>query len=295
VKKLSPNDQDANRQINALSASSTIKRAKLDDALDERAAAANAAPSPETVAAELERLKHERLSPEQRLVKDILSDPKAVHAYLDLAEIYRRRSDFDRAEKVLAKGLKANADEPALQAVYEDVQISRLKRAIEAQSQKVLQHPEDTGHKAKLDQLTEMLDKYEVEAFRRRAKLHADDPSVHLQLGKILARVGDHDAAIAAFQQARTSALASVKVDALYNSGLSFEANNAHKLAERNYREALKLLEPEDKDMFLALHYRLGRTAESLGNNEAAEEHYNEVGAIDYSYLDVAQRLKRLT
>ena len=46
--------------------------------------------------------------------------------------------------------------------------------------------------------------------------------------------------------------------------------------------------------MFLALHYRLGRASESLGNNEDAEEHYNEVAAIDYSYLDVAQRLKRL-
>jgi len=294
VKKLHPNDQDANRQINALSASSTIKRAKLDDALDVHAAAA-AAPEPvESTEAKLERLKHEQLTPEGRMIKEIQSDPKAIHAYLELADIFRRRSDFDKAEKVLAKGLKANPEDVALQAVYEDTQISRLKRAIEIQSQRALQHPEDTGAKAKLDQLTEMFNKYEVEAFRRRAKLHADDPAIHLQLGKILARTGDHDGAIGAFQQARTSSLPSIKVDALYQSGLSFEANNAFKLAERNYRDALKLLEPEDKDMFLALHYRLGRTSESLGNNEAAEEHYNEVAAIDYSYLDVAQRLKRL-
>jgi tetratricopeptide (TPR) repeat protein len=294
VKKLNPNDQDANRQINALSAKSTIKRAGLDDALDTRAAAANAAPTAEAQAADLARLKHEQLSPEERLVKDILTDPKAVHAYLDLADIYRRRSDFDRAEKVLAKGLKANPEEPSLKAVYEDVQINRLKRAIDGQAQKVQQHPEDSGHKAKLDQLTEMLDKYEVDAYRRRAALHSDDPSVHLQLGKILARVGDHDAAIASFQQARTSAISAVKIDALYQSGLSFDANQAHKLADRNYREALKLLDPEDKEMFKALHYRLGRTSESLGNNELAEEHYNEVASLDYSYLDVAQRLKRL-
>ncbi len=294
VKKLNPNDQDANRQINALSASSTIKRAKLDDALDDRAAAAARIEPAESKEAELARLKHEQLSPEQRLVKDILADAKAVHSYLDLAEIYRRRSDFDKAEKVLAKGLKANPDEPSLTVVYEDIQLSRLRRAIEAQSQRVLQHPEDTGHKAKLDQLNEMLNKYEVEAFRRRAKLHSDDPSVHLQLGKVLARVGDHDGAIGEFQQARTSAQPAVKIEALYHSGLSFEANNAYKLADRNYKDALKALDPEDQTMFLSLHYRLGRTAESLGNNEAAEEHYNEVAAIDYAYLDVAERLKRL-
>ncbi len=84
------------------------------------------------------------------------------------------------------------------------------------------------------------------------------------------------------------------KLEALYHLGLSFEANNSPKLAERNYKEAIKLLDPEDKEHFNALHYRLGRVAETLGNTEAAEEHYNEVAANDYSYLDVAQRLKRL-
>ena len=295
VKVLHPNDQDANRQINALSASSTIKRAGLGESLDARAAEAARVEPAESMEAKLSRLKHEQLSPEERLIKQILADPKTVHAYLDLADIYRRRSDFDKAEKVLAKGLKANPDDAGLQSVYEDTQISRLKRAIEIQSQRMLQHPEDTGAKAKLDQLTEMYNKYEVEAFRRRAKLHGDDPNIHLQLGMILARTGDHDGAIASFQHARTSSLPSLKMQALYHSGISFEANSAFKLAERNYREALKLLEPDDKDMFLSLHYRLGRALEALGNNEDAEEHYNEVAAIDYSYLDVAQRLKRLS
>ena len=139
-----------------------------------------------------------------------------------------------------------------------------------------------------------MLNKYEVEAFRRRVQLHPEDAKLHFELGVILARVGDHDGAIAEFQQARSSTNPAQKIQALYHLGLSFEANNAPKLAERNYKEAIKLLEPEDKDNFLALHYRLGRVSETLGNTEAAEEHYNEVAAIDYSYLDVAQRLKRL-
>ena len=58
---------------------------------------------------------------------------------------------------------------------YEDTQISRLKRAIESQIQRVLQYPEDTGAKAKLDQLNEMLNKYEIEAYRRRVNLHPED------------------------------------------------------------------------------------------------------------------------
>jgi tetratricopeptide (TPR) repeat protein len=290
VKKFHPNDQDANRQINALSASSTIKRAGLEDSLD-RHAQAPVEPA-ESLEAKLDKLKQEQLSPEQRLVKDILADAKAIHSYLDLAELYRQRGDLDKAEKVLAKGIKANPNDGVLLAALEDTQISRLKRGIDKQTQVCRERPDDTGAKVKLDQLNEMLSKYEVEAFRRRVNARPEDAGLHLQFGTILQRIGQHDDAIAEFQAARSSA--PHKVQALYQAGLSFEANSAWKLADRSYREALKGLEEEDKENFKALHYRLGRVAEALSNNEAAEEHYNEVAALDYTYLDVAERLRRL-
>jgi tetratricopeptide (TPR) repeat protein len=294
VKKLNPNDQDSSRQINALSAAGTIKRAGLEDSIDKRQAASNAPEPAEALEAKLERMKQEQLTPEQRLIKEIVGRPDAVHAYVELADIYRMRNDLDKAEKVLARGRKANPDDHGLASIYEDTQISRLKKARDSQQQRVQQYAEDTGAKAKLDQLTEMLNKYEIEAFRRRVTLHPEDHKLHFDLGVILARTGDHDGAIAEFQQARGASSPTLKIDALHHLGMSFEANNAAKLAERNYKEAIKLLEPEDTQNFLALHYRLGRVSETLGNNEAAEEHYNEVAALDYSYLDVAQRLKRL-
>ncbi len=291
VKKLSPNDQDANRKINGLSASSAIKRANLEDALD-RKAPSSGPDVAETAQANLEKLKREQLTPEQRLVKDIIADPGAVHAYIELADFYRQRNDLDKAEKVLSKGLKANPNDAGLSSIYEDTQISRLRIAIERQIQKTRENPDSTEAKIKLDQLQEMLAKYEVEAYRRRVNLHPEDPGLHLQYGMILARLGKHDEAIGEFQQARSSP--AHKTAALYNAGLSFEANGAHKLADRNYREALKTLEDDDKENFNKLHYRLGRVSQVLGNNEAAEEHYNEVAANDYTYEDVAQRLRDL-
>ena len=39
------------------------------------------------------------------------------------------------------------------------------------------QYPEDTAAKAKLDELNEMLDKYEIEAFRRRVSSTPRTPS----------------------------------------------------------------------------------------------------------------------
>lgn len=295
VKKFSPNDQDANRKINALSAASTIKRAKLDDALDQHAQVKPVEDTAESMQAKLDKLKLEQLTPEQRLIKEIVGDPTAMHAYVELSDIYKQRGELDKAEKVLAKGVKANPQDQGLMQILEDTQIARLKRAIAHQKQKVQEHPEETVHQVKLDELNGMLDKYEIQAYRRRVKLHPEDPRVHHDLGLILARTGAHDEAIPEFQQAaRLSTIASAKIQSLLQMGLSFEANGAPKLAERNYKEGIKALEPEDKDNFLALHYRLGRVAETLGNREAAEEHYNEVAAADYTYLDVADRLRRL-
>jgi tetratricopeptide (TPR) repeat protein len=114
VKKLSPLDQDANRQINALSAAGTIKRAGLEESLDRRAAAAAAGEPAEALADKLARLKHEQLTPEQRLIKELMADPTAVHAYVELADIYKRHGDLDKAEKVLAKGRKAKPNDHGL-------------------------------------------------------------------------------------------------------------------------------------------------------------------------------------
>jgi tetratricopeptide (TPR) repeat protein len=291
VKKLDPNDESSSRQINALSASATIKRAGLEESLEKRARPPAAETSDE-LAAKLERMKIERLTPEERWLKEIQESPNQVWPYLNLSEQYRNRSQLEAAEKILAQGLKANAKDPMLLQAYADVQVTRMKRAIESWTQRTKERADDAAAKAKLDQLTKLLSDYEIKEFRRRSAASPEDTNLHYQLGLCLARAGLHDEAIAEFQQARSSP--TLKVQALYQAGLSFEANNAFKLADRTYREALKSLEDGDVANFNSLHYRLGRVAEALGNSEVAEEHYNEVAANDYSYLDVAQRLRNL-
>ena len=215
-----------------------------------RAAAAAGEPA-EALEAKLERLKQEQLTPEQRLIKEIMADPTAVHAYVELADIYRKHGDLDKAEKVLAKGRKANPDDHGLASIYEDTQISRLKKARDSQQHRVQQYAEDTAAKAKLDQLNEMLNKYEIEAFRRaraassRGCRSSTSTWASSWRGSAIMTGRSPSFSRRARAPARTQ-----KIQALYHLGLSFEANNAPKLAERNYKEAIKLLDPEDKDNF---------------------------------------------
>lgn len=289
VKKINPYDEDANRKINGLSASATIKRAKLEDHLDDTKKPDTTA---EDKAASLEALKQEKLTPEERLQKAIKEDPTQVWPYLEWADIYRKRSLFETAEKILGQGIKAIPKEPMLLQAYAEVQTTRLRRAIDALQKRVADHPEDVTSKGKLDQLSKLLLDYEIKELRRRIGLSPEDSSLHYQLGLILAKDGKHGEAIGEFQIAKNSP--NLKVDSLHQAGLSFEADGRSKLAERTYQEALKAIDPADTVNFNALHYRLGRVAEELGNMEEAEEHYNEVASNDYTYLDVAQRLRNL-
>ena len=166
VKKLDPHDESSSRQINSLSASQTIKRAGLEESLEQRARPP--AESKAELAANLERLKTEQLSPEDRWHKEIHENPEQIWPYLNLAEQYRNRSQLEAAEKILGQGLKANPNDPMLHQAYADVQISRMKRAIESWTQRTKDRPDDMAAKAKLDQLTKLLSDYEIKEFRRR-------------------------------------------------------------------------------------------------------------------------------
>lgn len=287
VKKLNPNSQIANREINALSAAATIHRSGIGDAIDQRETVAQSA-----AASELEELKAPKQTPEERYAQEIQEDPSKVYSYLQLAEHYKMRNQLEEAEKILAKGLKANPDNTDLTFARAEVQFARLRGAIDACNRRLKERPDDEKAKAKLDEFTKVLVDYEIKEFRRRSKLEPEDLNIQFQLGLRLAKAGNHDEAIAAFQQARNSD--TLKVQALHNAGLSFEAKGNLKLAERMLEEAMKAADPKDTATTNALHYRLGRVAEAQGNTQIAEEHYNEVAANDYSYLDVAQRLRNL-
>ncbi len=93
VKKFSPNDQDASRQINALSAAGTIKRAGLDDALDKHAqppARAGRVARRQARAAQA-RTAHARATPDQGDHGRPQGRPRLCRARRDLPQPQRSR------------------------------------------------------------------------------------------------------------------------------------------------------------------------------------------------------------
>ncbi len=291
VRRLAPGDEEAMRKSKDLSASETITRSGLDSAIH-RVTESKA--SQEAEPPDLEELRRQKLSPEDRLRKEIAEEPHRVGSYLQLSDMLRRSSRLDEAEKVLAAGIASNPSDNLLLEAHADVQIGRLQRAIALFQKKVQENPADVVSHDKLAQFTAKLPEYELKEYRRRVDRRPEDLELRFALGERLRKANQIDAAIAEFQLSRNGNSSTIKVRSLYQLGLCFETKNLPKLAERNYQEALKLADSTDQKFLNELHYRLGRTAEAHGDLRAAEEHYNEVAANDYGYEDVASRLENL-
>ncbi len=271
--------------MNGLAANATIQKSGMGETLSDGTRHIE-------IPQEAEDLKANKLAPEERLLKDIKDQPNQVRAYLELADLYKHKNKLEDAAKILERACKIFPEDDLVRTELADLQISRLKQAIEHFKRQVEKQPDDDEPKIKLEKVKAKLVDYEIAEFRRRSALKPDDAKLHFELGMRLKSAGKNDEAIAEFQQARNSP--EFKVKAMYHAGLAFEANGVHKLAERSYQEALKFVEPADSAMSNALHYQLGRVAEAQSNFVTAEEHYNEVAANDYSYLDVARRLRAL-
>ena len=290
LKKLVPHDEEARKKMNDLTARSAIQKSGLAESLNKRSMGGSGPEKdiPETE----EELKARKIAPEQRYLQEIEETPERIGPYLALAEIFKHSGRLDEAEKALAKGIKAVPENIYLKDAYGDIQVARLNVAIDAFKRKVARDPHDPEPKTKLDQLKAALYTYEVKELRRKVGNQPENLELRLTFGKKLADGGKHDEAIAEFQQVRNNP--TLKVQALLQTGLSFLANGVTKLAERSLQDAIRVADTTDIATLNELNYHLGRIAEETGNKVIAEEHYNEVAANDYSYRDVAQRLRSL-
>jgi tetratricopeptide (TPR) repeat protein len=289
--RINPANEESKRKVNSLSASASIARSGLGAAI-EKADEDRAGSAKRAAEAEADELKRSIQTPEQRLEKELEEDPSRIGQYLQLADMHKTHNRLDDAEKVLARGRKANPDDEVLKTAHGDIQLSRLRRAIDAWTKKLKDNPGDKDAKEKLAQIREKLSTYELAEFRRRAEGHPEDAALHLHYGRLLATAGKHDEAIAAFQKARSDP--ELKPKALHAAGLSFQAKGLVKLAEKNVAEALTLSDPGNLAYRNELRYDLGRLCEAQNKFKEAEEFYNEVAAEDYTYKDVAARLQAL-
>jgi tetratricopeptide (TPR) repeat protein len=306
VKKLDPSDAEVPMKIRQLAASSTIQRGNYEDEspADEGAEGEEgeqkpkaekqspvirpAAPPPETPE---DKAKREIKEFEDKIV----AEPKNAMLYVQLGDAYRRMGDLDGAAKTFDRGHKAT-DDGDLRVRFLEVRIDQFK-VREAEGQALLAKIGDDKERKKtvekqIEQVARARLKAEVEVGKSRVQFKPDDYAAWMDIGVGYYNLKEYDEAIKALQRGRADQRNKWK--ALFYLGLSFWQKKNFPLAQKNLSDALPLVPGRDEESKKQIYYYLGRVAEDSGDKLAAIEHYNEVAAIDYGYLDVADRLDNL-
>ena len=133
----------------------------------------------------------------------------------------------------------------------------------------------------------------EVEVYSVRVERYPADMKLKFELGQRYMRVKNWKDAIPLFQQARGDVR--IKGEALAALGKCFAYDGKIALARRQFETAVGEINVDDKpEVFKDVHYSLARLAEEMKDYDVAEEHYQIVIEVDYTFRDCVDRLDKM-
>jgi tetratricopeptide (TPR) repeat protein len=133
-----------------------------------------------------------------------------------------------------------------------------------------------------------------LEQFKRGIdeNLESDDYQSHYDLGVAFKEMGLLDEAIAEFQKALRASEGRLRTSEAL--GMAFFEKGQYAVCETVLRRAVEGLDGSDESK-IGLLYWLGRASEALGKKAEAMASYERAVAVDIRFLDLSQRIHRLT
>ncbi len=233
------------------------------------------------------------MSEEADLLHALRKAPDSYEGYLKIAGFYKRAGKLEQAAEMLKKALDLSGDETGIREQLEDVELDQLRREHELAKETTTVEPDNSEAKQKAGELEKQLLRREIEVFRTRIKTYPADLRLKWDLGQRLMRVKKYEQAIPLIQQCVKDTRLECK--ALSALGKCFLKEKKGNLARRQFEKAVpKLNQNDEPELFLEVHYWLGRLCDEAGDVDAAEDHYGEVLVVDYEYQDARERLENM-
>ena len=227
------------------------------------------------------------------LARAIRKDPANKDNYTKLADHYKREGKLEDAQEQLQKALEVSGNDISIREMLEDVQLDLMFRALSVAKEQARNAPADPELKKRAAELANELTKRKMEVFAGRVDRYPNDMRMKFELGIEYMTVRKFQLAIPLFQQARSDPR--LKGESLIRLGKCFYYDGKPALAVRQYEAAMPELKFEDKpDVYKDLYHVAGRLYEELKNVKAAEEAYQKVLEVDYSFRDTVDRLNKL-
>jgi tetratricopeptide (TPR) repeat protein len=243
------------------------------------------------------------------LLKRIEADPTEPALYLQLASVYRRNGQEDRARDVLQRALGPTGSAFAIQVELMQLDLAPLRKNLELAESRVKAVREkrrgpaadgDTdsegAEELTEDELVALRDKLraevnarEIELFRAKADRFPNEGAHRIELGTRLLKADRTDEAIAELQLARRDE--KLKWRAALMLGMCFKKRNNWRLAQRNFEEALAALPEGEDGGRKELLYQLALGAAENGDLPRAIDLGHELANLDFGFKNIGKLL----
>ncbi len=301
VKEAVPSDLEAAHKAKDLAASETIQRGQYEENTSgEKPALGSPAANKKQDVQPVDRLTRETGA----VITRIEANPTDASLYLQLAAVYRKFNQLDRARAALEQGLGPTGSNYQLMIEIMEMDLDPFRRNLAIAEEKIREkaaepEPDDEDDEPEgpsLDDLRKIrlrllkeINSREIELYRLKADRFPQDLSYRLELGYRLMRVDQIDEAIVELQQARKDPKLLGRA-ALY-LGFCFKRRNNWRLAQRNFEDALAQLPESDEANRKEVLFQLALGHAEAGDFAKAIDLGHDLANLDFAYRDIGRLL----
>ena len=288
VKVADPRDVEAGHKAKDLAASETIaKGGYVEVAAGTRESPALGGSS--THSSPLDKLTRDASAIQTRLA----ANPGEPTLYIQLAQLYKKHQQNDRALATLQQGLGPTGNHPSLKIELLELELAPLRQnLVEVEKQLAKLKSDDDADPDQLDDIAEKRRSFhnqiverELGVLRGRAEAAPHDLSPRLELGVKLIKADRIDEAIPELQLAKREER--LKGRAAMYLGVCFRKRANWRLAQRNFEEALQLIPENDEAARKEVLYQLAVGSAEANEWQRALDHGNELANLDYGYKQI--------
>jgi tetratricopeptide (TPR) repeat protein len=300
VKEAVPGDLEAAHKAKDLAASETIQRGKYDKSGSEEHAKltitseALGNPTSDTKPAPtLDRASKEAAP----ILSRLQANPTDHHLYLQLAGVYRRFGQIDRARAAIEQGLGPTGNHFLLTQELLELDLEPFRQDLEETETRMRELSENPSeepdpdaptmedlHKIRVKLLKE-INSRELDLFRLKADRNPNETINRIELGIRLLRADRIDESIVELQQARKDPRLGWKASMYL--GFCFKRRKNWRLAQRNFEEALTQVPPTEEGPRKDLMFQLASGHAEAGEYPKALDIAHELANIDFSYREI--------
>lgn len=300
VRRAVPDDLEAQRKGKDLAASATIAKGRYEEAIKGEAASPMEAAETATEQPALAKTDESAAAPAREdryprevaaVMEKIKQNPKNPHGHLQLATLYRKADQFDRARQVLEEALTPTGNHFEIAQELLDLDIEAFRRDLAITEQKLTATPQDENLVQIRNRLAKEINTRELDFHRRRSDRYPSDTAARFEMGIRLLRAGQIDEAIKELQAVRNDPRHHGK--ALFYLGLCFKARNNIKLAQRNFEDALQHLPENDIPLRKETTFLLATGYAETGELERAIDLGCELANLDYNYKNIGTLVEK--